>query len=290
MADRDRLCGRRRDEQLPAGEHRHVRDAADVRRDHPRLELRGDLRRVPREQDLLQRRRGARLRPDVLPGGSGLQRRAGLVPRSRTAHAVDHRRWCVPDLRARTGVLAQAEGPLGEGRAGRQDPGRSEGVRHAGPLVAGSQLRREGRRDRGLPGRVFDPGHVRLGRARDRLELGRERDLGDSRRRRRDPGRQQRRPARLHGWRDRDGLLVEPAARDLRDQRPLRARARAAHLRLDGRQGSRRDLLQRREREGAQTETRRARAHGRRADDDHVTGSRTQARVSEDRPRDPDLG
>ena len=92
---------------------------------------------------------------------------------------LDRRRWCVPDLRAWTGVLAQAEGPLGEGRAGRQDPGRSEGVRHAGALVAGSQLRREGRRDRGLPGRVFDPGHVRLGRARDRLELGRERDLGD---------------------------------------------------------------------------------------------------------------
>ena len=124
---------------------------------------------------------GARLRPDVPPGGSGLRRRARLVPRSRAARAADRRRWCVPDLRAWTGVLAQAEGPLGEGRAGRQDPGRSEGVRHAGPLVAGSQLRREGRRDRGLPGRVLDPGHVRLGRARDRLELGRERDLGDTR-------------------------------------------------------------------------------------------------------------
>ena len=35
LADRDRLRRRRRDEQLPAGEHRHVRDAAHVRRDHP---------------------------------------------------------------------------------------------------------------------------------------------------------------------------------------------------------------------------------------------------------------
>ena len=51
-------------------------------------------------------------------------------------HAVlalrDHRRWCVPDLPAGADVLAQAEGPLGEGGAGRQDPHRSEGVRHAG--------------------------------------------------------------------------------------------------------------------------------------------------------------
>ena len=178
MADRDRLCRRCRDEQLPAGQHRHVRDAADVRRDHPRLQLRGNLRRLRRQQDLLHHRRRRRLRPAVPPGGSGLRRRARLVPPPRAARAADHRRRCVPDLLARTDVLAQAEGPLGEGGTGRQDPHRPEGVRHQGPRVAGSQLRREARRDRGLPGRVLDPGHVRLGRARDRLELGRERDLG----------------------------------------------------------------------------------------------------------------
>ena len=37
LADRDRVRGGRVDEQLPAGEHRHVRDAGHVRRDHPGL-------------------------------------------------------------------------------------------------------------------------------------------------------------------------------------------------------------------------------------------------------------
>ena len=38
-----RLRGRRRDERVPAREHRHARDAADVRRDHPRGQLPGVL-------------------------------------------------------------------------------------------------------------------------------------------------------------------------------------------------------------------------------------------------------
>ena len=42
-ADRDGLRGRRRDEQLPAREHRHVRDAADVRRADPELHVGGSI-------------------------------------------------------------------------------------------------------------------------------------------------------------------------------------------------------------------------------------------------------
>ena len=74
LADRDRVCGRGGDQQLSAREHRHVRDAADVRRDHPRRDLRGLGRRLPGAEDLLHDRGHLRL-PVPLPVG------AGLVPR-----------------------------------------------------------------------------------------------------------------------------------------------------------------------------------------------------------------
>ena len=50
----------------------------------------------------------------------------------------------------------------------------------------------EARRDRGLPGRVRDPGHVPHGHVRDRRELARQRRVGDARRGRDHPGDQRR--------------------------------------------------------------------------------------------------
>ena len=79
LADRDRLCGRGGDEQFPAGEHRHVRDAAHVRRDHPHRDVRGLDRRLPGAEDLLHDRGHLRL-PVPLP------LRAGLVQREPRQH------------------------------------------------------------------------------------------------------------------------------------------------------------------------------------------------------------
>ena len=73
-ADPDRLRRRRRDEQLPAREHRHARDAAHVRRDHPLVHVRRGDRRLPRAEDLLHARGDVRL-PLPVPV------RPGLVPR-----------------------------------------------------------------------------------------------------------------------------------------------------------------------------------------------------------------
>ena len=55
------LRRRCRDERLPAGEHRHVRVAPDVRRADPRLDLRRCSRRDPRAEDLLHLHRRVRL-------------------------------------------------------------------------------------------------------------------------------------------------------------------------------------------------------------------------------------
>ena len=69
----------RGDEQLPAREHRHVRDAADVRRDHPRRDVRRVDRRLPGAEDLLHDRGHVRL-PVPLPLGAGLVRREPRQP------------------------------------------------------------------------------------------------------------------------------------------------------------------------------------------------------------------
>ena len=79
LADRDRLRGGRGDEQLPAREHRHVRDPAHVRRDHPRRDVRRVDRRLPGAEDLLHGRRHLRL-PVPLPLGAGLVRREPRQP------------------------------------------------------------------------------------------------------------------------------------------------------------------------------------------------------------------
>ena len=56
-AHRHRVCGRCGHEQFPAGEHRHLRHAAHVRRDHPERDGRRLVRRLPRAEDLLHDRR-----------------------------------------------------------------------------------------------------------------------------------------------------------------------------------------------------------------------------------------
>ena len=62
------LRHRRGAERLFAGQHRDVRDAADVRRDHPRLELRAHSQRSACAEDLLHRRRSIGLRLPVRVG------------------------------------------------------------------------------------------------------------------------------------------------------------------------------------------------------------------------------
>ena len=69
----------RGDEQLPARQHRHVRDAGDVRRDHPGLHVRRVARRLPRAEDLLHDRRHVRL-PVPVPVRAGLVRREPRQP------------------------------------------------------------------------------------------------------------------------------------------------------------------------------------------------------------------
>ena len=74
LADRDRLRRRRGDEQLPARQHRHVRDAGHVHRHHSGRDVRGRDRRVPRAEDLLHDRRHVRL-PLPVPVRARLVRR-----------------------------------------------------------------------------------------------------------------------------------------------------------------------------------------------------------------------
>ena len=79
LADRHCLCGRGLDEQFPAGEHRHVRDADHVRRHHPRRDARGLDRRLSRPKDLLHDRGHLRL-PVPLPLRPGLVHREPRQP------------------------------------------------------------------------------------------------------------------------------------------------------------------------------------------------------------------
>ena len=87
-------------ERLPAREHRHVRDAAHVRRDRARRELPGRARRLRRPEDLLRDHRDADL-PLPVPGHSRLVRlpvreREGRDPEPRRARARDRRRVDLP--------------------------------------------------------------------------------------------------------------------------------------------------------------------------------------------------
>ena len=117
-----RLRGRRGHERLPAGEHRHARDAADVHGHDSQRDLPRRARRHGRPEDLLHRRRNGRL-PVPVPLGAGIvrppaRRRARPPGRDRR----DLRRRADPARRAGPNLLAKAERPLGEGEARRRHP------------------------------------------------------------------------------------------------------------------------------------------------------------------------
>ena len=121
-ADRDRLRGRRGDERLPAREHRHVRDAAHVRGDHPRLHVRRGARRLPRAEDLLHDRRDVRLPlPLPLRPGSFDENLGNLTdhPVLAVAIVVGGR---LPARPPRPHLLAPGEEALGAGEEGRRHP------------------------------------------------------------------------------------------------------------------------------------------------------------------------
>ena len=121
------------------------------------------------------------------------------------------------------------------------------------PVAA--RLDREPRRDGGLPRRLRHPGQLQHADADRRRQLDRERHLGHSRRRGRQPGVQRRLAEGHHRSDDRHRLLGHAAAGDDRLEHPLRDPARGLGLRLDRRQGARR---------GAPTPTRRRRPPSRR--------------------------
>ena len=138
LADRDRLRGGRGDEQLPAREHRHVRDADDVRRDHSG----GDVRR--RRSPPTWCRRSSSRSPGTfvylylflsVPGS--FDENFGNLSDHPAASIADRRRRRPADRDPRAHLLAPAEEAVGEGEAGRRDPLPAEGVLHAGvPSVA----------------------------------------------------------------------------------------------------------------------------------------------------------
>ncbi len=118
-AGRDRLRGRRRDERLPAGEHRHVRDAAHVRGDHPERDVRRRDRGVPRAEDLLHADRDGRL-PLPLPLRPGLVRhQPGEHLRASGRDDRDRGRRRLPARDRGPHLLAPGQEALaaGEGRA-----------------------------------------------------------------------------------------------------------------------------------------------------------------------------
>ena len=177
LADRDRVCGRGGDEQLPAREHRHVRDAAHVRRHHPRRDLRGLDRRLPGAEDLLHDRGHLRL-PVPLPVRAGLVQRE---PRESLGQPgrLDHDRGGSrrADRAPRSHLLATGQEALASGQAGRRDPLASEGVPHERVSSVAPLMVVQADRDRNLPGRIRDPGHVRVGHVGDRLGLAGEHRL-----------------------------------------------------------------------------------------------------------------
>ena len=83
----DRLRGRGVDEQLPAGEHRHVRDAAHVRRHHPRR----DVRRA-RSPPISCRRSSSRSRAPSSTSTSSSPCRARSTRTSATSPTIPSRR------------------------------------------------------------------------------------------------------------------------------------------------------------------------------------------------------
>ena len=103
-----RLRRRRRAERLPAGQHRHVRDAADVHRDHPRREPARGLGRDAGAEDLLRARRRVRLRVPVRVRAGHVRAPVRAAARPSRPGARDRRRRRAADHRPPSHRPAQA--------------------------------------------------------------------------------------------------------------------------------------------------------------------------------------
>ena len=246
-ADRHRLRRRRRDEQLPPGQHRHVRDAVDVRRTHPGVHARRLDRGVPRTEDLLHDRRHLRL-PLSLPVRAGVVRReprqhlgaSGLDDR-------DRRRRRFPDRPRRADLLAAGQEAVGAGPRGWRHPQPAEAVHDAGLPAVLPLLRGQVRGDRHLSRRVRDSGDLRVDHVDRRLGVAGERRVIHPRVGRRDPGDERAGAGRvLQRAEEHRGRVLHGATADHdRVERPLRDGARDLGLRLVGRENTRRELLRR---------------------------------------------
>ena len=92
------------------------------------------------------------------------------------------------DRAPRPHLLAAGQEALAPGQAGRRDPLPSEGVLHPRVSPVAPLMAVQAGRDRDLPGRVRDPGHVRVDHVGDRLGLARQHRLLHARRGRDHPG------------------------------------------------------------------------------------------------------
>ena len=251
-ADRDGVRRRRGHEQLPAREHRHVRHAADVRRDHPVLYVRRLAGRLPRPEDLLHDRRDVRL-PLSLPLGARLvQREPGQLLRPPGGLDRDRRGRGIPARAARPHLLAAAEEALGAGEAGRRDPLAAAEVLHARLPARARVVALQAGGDRDLPGGLRHPRHLRVDHVGHGLRLSRECRVGDAGGGRHHPGHERARAGQVLRRRAGRGrqLLDGPAADHDRLERPLRRRPRPLGLRLDRWEEARRPVLHRRQGEG----------------------------------------
>ena len=177
LGDRDELRRRSGDERLAAGEHRHVRDAVHVRRDHPVLHARRGARRLHGAEDLLHDRRHVRLSVP-LPERAGLVRRELREPH--LALGADRDRRSVQSPRARRAGRAAKKRLAGmweNAKEGGVDPLDPEALHVARLPAVVRVVPVQARRGRDLPRRVRDPGHLRVDHVGRRLGLARERRL-----------------------------------------------------------------------------------------------------------------
>ena len=264
-----RLRRRRRDERLPAGEHRHFVIAAHVRRADPRLDVLRRPRRDGRAEDLLH---GDRRRSSTSTSSSRCRARttsssaaspiAGCSsPRSSSAASslVVSRRREVLDARSRASGSRRS-------RAARS-------WRSRATTSSRCCCRRSARGSRSscviadLPRRLQHPGHVPHDHVGRRRQLAREHRLVHAGRRRHHAGGQQRLALERDDAGDRGRLLARPADHHHRLELRLRDRARHLGVRLDRWQEARRASRTpepRRRRPSSRPPTRRARRRRRR--------------------------